>query len=73
MFHGCSSLESINLNNFNTTSLKTMHRMFVDCIKLTSIDLSSFDISLVTSMYVAFSSCISLVLDLGSFNTISVE
>ena len=44
MFYGCSSLESIDLSNFNTSSLAIMFSMFYKCSSLKSINISNFDI-----------------------------
>ena len=43
MFYGCSNLNSLNLSNFNTSSVTTMKEMFSSCIKLISLDLSNFN------------------------------
>ena len=42
MFHGCSSLSSLNLSTFNTNSLTYMNNMLNECIGLTLLDLSLF-------------------------------
>ena len=34
MFHGCSSLNSINLSNFNTNNVTDMSCMFLYCSSL---------------------------------------
>ena len=31
MFHGCLSLKELNLNNFNTNTVTSMHSMFSGC------------------------------------------
>ena len=31
MFYGCSSLEELNLNNFNANDVTNMFRMFSEC------------------------------------------
>ena len=69
-----SNLISINFNNnFNTSNVTNMFRMFYDCESLTSLDLSSFNTSNVTDMSYMFSWCSSLTsLDLSSFNTANV-
>ena len=45
MFHGCSSLTSLYLSNFNTSKVINMDSMFRDCLSLTSLNLSNFDTS----------------------------
>ena len=69
-----TNLISINFNNnFNTSNVTNMSRMFYGCRSLTSLDLSSFNTSNVTDMSDMFNSCYSLTsLDLSSFNTSNV-
>ena len=70
MFSGCSSLVSLDLSGFDTSSVTSMADMFSECSSLESVDLSSFDTSNVTDMQRMFSSCSSLtVLDLSCFDT----
>ena len=74
MFHGCSSLTSLDLSNFNTSNVTKMCSMFQVCSSLTSLDLSSFNTSNVMCMCYMFCNCPSLTsLDLGSFNTSNVS
>ena len=47
MFNGCESLTSLDLSNFNTSSVENMENMFNGCKSLTSLDLSNFNTSLV--------------------------
>ena len=49
MFANCSSLTSVNLSNFTTTSVTNMNKMFLNCAKITSLDLSTFNNSAVPS------------------------
>ena len=73
MFHGCSSLTSLDLSTFNTSRVTDMSSMFKGCSSLSSLDLSTFNTSSVTSVYFMFGGCISLTsLNLSSFNTSSV-
>ena len=73
MFSGCSSLISLELENFNTSSVTTMTSMFNECNSLMSLDLGSFDTSSVTSMGHMFQDCSSLKsLQLGNFDTSNV-
>ena len=67
-----TNLISINFNNnFNTSNVTNMSRMFYGCRSLTSLDLSSFNTSNVTDMSDMFDSCYSLTsLDLNNFNTV---
>ena len=82
MFHGCSSLASLDLSSFDTSSVTDMRSMFTLCSSLTSLDLSSFDTSRVrymghkepgTNEGGMFALCESLAsLDLSSFDTSNV-
>ena len=45
MFSECSSLISLNLSNFITSSVTEMDYMFDGCTSLTFLDLSNFDTS----------------------------
>ena len=70
MFYGCSSLASLDLSSFDTSSVTDMVGMFEGCSSLSSLDLSSFDTSGVTDMGGMFYGCSSLAsLDLSSFDT----
>ena len=74
MFYGCSSLKSLDLSSFNTSSVTSMRGMFLYDNALTSINLSSFDTSKVTNMGDMFEYCDNLtVLDLSSFDTSNVK
>ena len=73
MFSGCSSLKSINLLYFNTSSVINMNSLFEGCSKLESIDLSNFETSLVNSMSRMFYGCNNLKsINFSSFDTSSV-
>ena len=73
MFRDCKVLTSLDLSNFNTSSVTNMSYMFRGCDSLAGIDLGSFDTSSVTNMSNMFYGCNSLTnLDLSNFNTSSV-
>ena len=73
MFKLCSSLESVNLNNIDTSKCKNFEYMFYNCSGLTSLDLSNFDTSQVTNMTNMFCGCNKLTsLDVSNFNTSQV-
>ena len=73
MFYNCSSLESLDLSNFDTSNVTSMTSMFRECSSLLSLDLSSFDTSNVSSMSEMFYGCSSLSsLDLSNFDTSNV-
>ena len=61
MFYNCSSLTSLDVTHFDTTSATSMNAMFMICNNLVSLDLSSFDTTLVTNMSNMFANCTQLV------------
>ena len=70
MFHGCSSLSSLDVSSFDTSNVWGMKGMFNGCSELVSLDLSSFNTWLVSNLSDMFSGCSSLKsLDLSSFDT----
>lgn len=75
MFEGCSSLKSIDLQNFtydNTFYVTDMSNMFKGCSSLTGLDIK-FPAQNVTDMQGMFEGCSSITkLDLGSFYHSSV-
>ena len=73
MFYICVVLESVNLNNIDTSECKSFVRAFSGCNKLTSLDLSNLNTSQVVDMYQMFDNCSSLTtLDLSDFDTSKV-
>ena len=70
MFQGCTSIEEINFNNFQTSGkIKDMSNMFYDCSSLKEIDLSKLVIPFVEKMEQIFANCNSLkFLDLSNLN-----
>ena len=60
MFHNCSSLNSINLYNFNANNVTNMSCMFHGCSSLTLINLSNFKTDNVTNMSSIFDGCSSM-------------
>ena len=75
MFEDFKNLVQINFNNnFNTSNVTDMYRMFYVCSSLTNLDLSSFNTSNVTDRRYMFGGCSSLTrLDLSNFNTSKVD
>ena len=49
MFYGCTSLTSLDLSNFNTSSVESMNYIFDECTSLTFLDLYNFNASLLSS------------------------
>ena len=61
LFDYCENLQKITFgNNFNTSKVLTMRRMFGGCKSLKSVDLSKFDTSKVQSFESFFEDCSSL-------------
>ena len=70
MFALCSNLESVNLNNINTSECRNFRNMFAGCESLTSLNLHNFDTLNAYDMSYIFNGCSSLTsLDLSNFNT----
>ena len=71
MFEGCSSLVSIDLSQFGTSSVISMNNLFESCVSLESITFGSkFNTSSAEDMGAMFYNCTSIVsLDLRSFDT----
>ena len=68
-----TNLTSITFDNFNTSNVTDMYRMFWACSSLTSLNLSSFNTSKVTKMKEMFYQCNSLTyLNVSNFNTSKV-
>lgn len=72
LFRDFVYVETIDLNNFDTSNVTDMSWMF-DCQSLTTLDLSNFNTSNVTNMWAMFRNCSSLTsLDLSNFVTSNV-
>ena len=54
MFWGCSSLEEINLSNFNTNNVTNMGGLFYKCFSLKELNISNFNTNNVTNMDLMF-------------------
>ena len=50
MFSQCFSLKSLNLSNFDTSSVEQINNMFYNCSSLMSLDLLNFNTSQVKNM-----------------------
>ena len=73
MFENCEGLTSLDVSNFNTSSVTDMNSMFCYCISLKSLDVSNFNTSSVTDMNSMFYKCQSLTsLDVSKFDTSNV-
>ena len=74
MLYKCSSLENMNLSNFNSQNVTNMRSMFFGCSSLKNINLSNFNSQNVTNMSFMFCRCSSLAnIDLSNFNTQKVN
>ena len=74
MFKNCTSLESLDINNFNTSKVINMNSMFYGCSSLISLFISDFDTLNLISMSDMFRDCSSLIsLNLSKFKTSNVE
>ena len=70
MFYGCKSLLSIDLSNFDTSSVTSMNNMFSECNSLEYIDLSHCETPLLTNLERMFYNCRNLkVINLTNFTT----
>ena len=64
-----SGINSVNLKNWKTSSLKNMYAMFGSCYYLKSLDISSFETSNVEDMGALFYECFELEsIDLSNFD-----
>ena len=68
MFDSCTSLETIDISNFDTSGVLNMSGMFGLCINLQELNVSNFDLSNVTDASAMFNGCNSLTkLDLSTW------
>ena len=74
LFANCYSIHYINgIENWNTSKVMNMQRMFQNCISLNYLNLSGWDTSSVTDMNYMFYGCSGLTsLDVSNFNTSNV-
>ena len=57
LFFECSSLEYLDLSNFDTSKVSLMRFMFYNCSSLKELNLYNFNIKNVTDMKGIFSMC----------------
>lgn len=73
MFSDCAVIASIDLSNFDTSSVVTMKSMFYNCKALTNLDVSNLNTSKVTDMSFMFYFCIKMQnYNLSNFDTSNV-
>ena len=58
MFSGCSSLSSIDITNFNISSVKRTGHMFENCTSLTELNLTNFAENVIDNMDYGLYVCI---------------
>lgn len=74
LFSYRSSLQELNLVNFDTTYSEDMSYMFNQCSNITNLNLVTFDTSKVNNMGYMFNNCSKLdAVDFSAFNTVNVE
>ena len=74
LFSNCINIISIDLSNFDISSVISLQAMFFNCYKLESLNLSNFDTRSVSNMNYMFYECKSLTsLDISSFDTSLVD
>ena len=70
MFSGCSSLQTLDVSNWDTSKVTSMGNMFQGCSNLTTLDVSNWDTSKVTNMNGMFRGCSNLqTLDVSNWDT----
>ena len=57
MFYACSSINQLDLSNFNTNKVKNMYNMFNGCSSLKELNISNFNFKNVKDMKGMFSRC----------------
>jgi surface protein len=73
MFSGCTSLTSVNTQDWDTSNVTLLNFMFYKCTSLTSMDLSNWNTSNVIGAIHMFSQCTSLTsVNLSNWNTSSL-
>ena len=73
MFLSCTNLSSVDLLDFDTSSITDMSSMFAGCSSLSDLDLDHFDTSKVTDMSSMFAGCGGLSnLNISHFDTANV-
>ena len=72
MFSCCSSLEELNLSNFNTEKVYDMRFMFYDCQSLKKLNIINFNICHCSNMTKMFYNCLSIE-ELNISNSFYIE
>ena len=53
-FQNCTSLQSLDISNWDTSSVTTLYATFQNCSSLQSLDISNWDTSKVMNMNITF-------------------
>lgn len=61
MFNGCSSLQNVDLSDFDMSNVTIMSNAFTGCASLQNIDINGLDTSNVTDMTAMFRNCNALL------------
>lgn len=70
MFHGCGSLQTLDVSSWNTEKVTDMFGLFCGCGSLEKLEVGSWNTRNVTNMLAMFNGCRSLqTLEVGSWNT----
>ncbi len=73
LFSDCYNLTSIDVSDWDTSSVEDMYGMFSDCTSLTGVDVSNWDTSNVVDMAFLFLDCYNLTgIDVSDWDTSSV-
>ena len=73
LFRDNTTLQKLDLSDWDTSNVTSMYAMFNGCTALTSLDISNFDTTNVTGMAVMFQNCNKLTsLDVSGFDTSNV-
>ena len=73
MFRNCISLETLDLSDWDTSSLKTVNMMFRNCSSLESANFEGWNTRKVDNLHMAFDGCSALQsLDLSDWDTSNV-
>jgi len=72
-FHSCTSLTTLDVSNWDVSSVTNLQSIFYNCSSLTTLDVSNWDVSSVTNLRYTFLECSSLTtLDVSNWDVSSV-
>lgn len=72
LFRMCQNLEYVDMSNFRTNEITSMHGMFYGCIRLKELNITGWNTSNVTDMNTMFYNCKQLTPKVGHFDVSSV-